>query len=280
VINQFDLGRDIGLRERNDLNLLDVFTEEMRPPACPDPVFNSIVQLDTGAVIETHDLVSYQSMGQTHQLQLKYDSLSADPSPIITFGWDGMRAELEAYAASPQAELTDAGDVLMSVQIVFTGEGGSLEGPLQYYAIPKTADDFSLSVQTDLSALPSGYYAYTIKAHFAGKDRPTSGRLLHVNGTQSAFGRGWGLEGVQSLYVGADGSADLIDGNGDAQHFNRQELPAIDLGSCSPNTVTEQFTTIAGDTSAFVKLANGNYERRLSDGATYTFSAPGVDRRP
>jgi hypothetical protein len=49
----------------------------------------------------------------------------------------------------------------------------------------------SLALQTDLSDLPSGNYSYTINANFAGKDRSSSGSLLHVNGTKSAFGRGW-----------------------------------------------------------------------------------------
>jgi YD repeat-containing protein len=225
VYKQFDLGRDS--LSRHDLNVADAFAELMRPPNCPDPDFNSTVQLDTGAVIETHDLVSYQSMGQVQQLHLKYDSLSADPRPIITFGWQGMHSELSAYASQPDAELTSSGDVLMSVQITFTGDGGTLEGPTQYYAIPTSADDFSVGLQSDLSSLPSGYYNYTIHAHFAGKDRPSSGTLLLDNEIQSAFGRGWGLQGVQDLYVDPDGSVDLVDGDGNAQHFGRLEMPGI-----------------------------------------------------
>src|SRR5947207_4092833 len=160
----------------------------------------------------------------------------------------------------------------MNVQITFNGDGGTLTGPMRYYAIPPSADNFSVSMQTDLSSLPSGSYEYTINAHFAGKDRPTSGRLLHVNGSQSVFGRGWGLEGAQDLYVGPDGSVDLIDGNGNAQHFSRQQLPPIDTSTCTPDEVTERFTTIPGDTSSLVKLGSGVYERRLSDDTTHVYS--------
>ena len=54
-------------------------------------------------MIETHDLVSYESLGQTQQLHLVYKSTSADVMPIVTFGWNDIGAELHAYLlhASP-----------------------------------------------------------------------------------------------------------------------------------------------------------------------------------
>ena len=97
VLNQNDLGRGVGLPNRNDFGVQDYLNELLSKDNCPDPELNSNVQLDTGAVIETHDLVPYQSMGQTQQLHLKYDSLSADPRPIVTFGFDNIGSELSAY---------------------------------------------------------------------------------------------------------------------------------------------------------------------------------------
>jgi CheY-like chemotaxis protein len=52
----------------------------MAPPNCPDPDCNSTVDRRTGAVTESHALVPYQSLGQTQQLTLKYDSLAAESS--------------------------------------------------------------------------------------------------------------------------------------------------------------------------------------------------------
>ena len=228
-------------------------------------------------MIESHDLVGYQSMGQNHSLQLDYSSQSADASSILNFGWEDVGAELRTYASSPQAKLTDAGNVLLTVQVTYTGKGGTLTGATQYFSIPPSIDDFSVAIQTDLSALPTGYYAYTIAANFAGKDRSTSGAILHVNGADSAFGRGWNMAGLQDLYVDDDGSITLIDGNGAGQHFDRMQLPQFMQSSCAAGTIVEEFSTVDGDASEFVKLDSGLYQRTLRDGSVYTYTPSTVD---
>ncbi|MEG5031280.1 Ig-like domain-containing protein, partial [Microcoleus sp. AT8-B1] len=53
----------------------------------------SSVEMHSGAVIETHDLVPYQSMGETRSLTLTYDSLRADPRPIVHFGYNNAPAD-------------------------------------------------------------------------------------------------------------------------------------------------------------------------------------------
>ena len=42
--------------------------------------------------IETHDLVGYRSNGEFRGLQLTYDSLRADPRPIVHIGFDNIRS--------------------------------------------------------------------------------------------------------------------------------------------------------------------------------------------
>jgi hypothetical protein len=49
--------------------------------------FNSDVELHSGAVLENHQLVTYQSLGVARGLTLHYDSLRADPRPIVHFGF-------------------------------------------------------------------------------------------------------------------------------------------------------------------------------------------------
>lgn len=44
--------------------------------------FNCQVDFQTGGIIETHDLVSYQSLGEKRSLTLTFNSLRADPRPI------------------------------------------------------------------------------------------------------------------------------------------------------------------------------------------------------
>src|SRR5207244_3435757 len=51
---------------------------------------NSVIQFDTGAVIESHDLASYVALGREQTLSLRYDSVRADARPIITFGFDDL----------------------------------------------------------------------------------------------------------------------------------------------------------------------------------------------
>ena len=108
----------------------------------------------------------------------------------------------------------------------------------------------------------------------AGMDTVTNGSIIHVNAIDSAFGRGWGLQGVQDLYVSPDGSVTINDGNGNAQNFERHEMPPVNLSSCVLVAVTERFLSLAGDDSTLVKQANGNYVRRMGDGSVCSYSAP------
>ena len=55
----------------------------------------SEVQFHSGVLLETHDLVSYQSQGVARGLQLRYDSLRADPRPILHFGYGNIADNLD-----------------------------------------------------------------------------------------------------------------------------------------------------------------------------------------
>jgi RHS repeat-associated protein len=48
---------------------------------------NSEIELQTGIMLETHDLTTYQSQGQTRSLTLAYNSSWADPQKIVRFGY-------------------------------------------------------------------------------------------------------------------------------------------------------------------------------------------------
>ena len=172
VWNQLLLGRKWGVEERQDLGLQDLLADVQAQQDCPDPHYNSEVQLDTGAVIETHELVPYFSLGQTQQLQLVYNSTSADVRPILNFGYEGIQAELAAYLANaPADELSPSGHALLQAQVTFTGKGGSYTTPKQYWQVASNATDINVALQADLSSLPSGPYSYTIQVRFLGKDR-------------------------------------------------------------------------------------------------------------
>jgi RHS repeat-associated protein len=63
--------------------------------ATNSPQIASTCELHSGAVQESHALVSYQSQGVSRQLQLSYDSLRADPRPIVHFGFDNIFQNLD-----------------------------------------------------------------------------------------------------------------------------------------------------------------------------------------
>ncbi|WP_164103076.1 FG-GAP-like repeat-containing protein [Candidatus Laterigemmans baculatus] len=52
--------------------------------------FTSEVQFHSGAVMESHALPTYQSLGVSRGVRLTYDSLRADPRPIVHAGYSGV----------------------------------------------------------------------------------------------------------------------------------------------------------------------------------------------
>ncbi|HND51422.1 MAG TPA: Ig-like domain-containing protein, partial [Pirellulaceae bacterium] len=73
----------------------DTEDERNEDPGCDEcgaerPLTSS-VELHSGAVIETHTLTTYQSQGAERGLTLTYDSLRADPRPIVHVGIDATK---------------------------------------------------------------------------------------------------------------------------------------------------------------------------------------------
>ncbi|MFT3856663.1 MAG: dockerin type I domain-containing protein [Aquabacterium sp.] len=278
IWNQFALSRKWGIESRADLGVKDLLAEVAKPQDCPDEHYNSEVQLDTGAVVETHDLVSWQSMGQTQQLQLVYNSMSADASPILHFGWEGMAAEMQQYLQkAPASELSADGTPLLEVQITFNGEGGSLTTAPQYWKVPLNANDINVAMQADLSSLPSGYYGYTIKAKLFGKERTSTGGLMLDNKSDSVFGRGWTLTGLQELNQSPDGTLQIGDGGGNQAAFDAP--PGVDIqdGTCADGLVQKVYTSRDNPANKLEQLSDGTYRRKLDDGTEYLYSTPTVD---
>ena len=70
---------------------MDPLNPNMTCPNCDaTATLNSVVQLQSGAVAESQNLVSYQSLGTTNTLTLSYNSLWADPQPIVHFGYENV----------------------------------------------------------------------------------------------------------------------------------------------------------------------------------------------
>ncbi|MBE9137977.1 VCBS repeat-containing protein [Nodosilinea sp. LEGE 07088] len=244
-----------------DLNLR---VEDNTCSACLTPgKFSSQVELNTGAVIETHALPTYQSLGADRGVQLTYDSLRADARPIVQFGGD-LRAD-RATNAFLAAKLTiHNGD--FDYQVPGSSPRAGLRGGEHFWALPTTSEPISAALQADLRDFESGVYDFSLTAgtyllgltQFSGLSRTNTGQLVHVNTVNSAFGSGWGLAGVQELIETSSGSVLLIDGDGSELVFAKDGN-----GYQSP----------PGDFSVLEKLADGTFRRTEKDQTVYSFDA-------
>ncbi len=223
----------------------------------------SEVQFHSGAVIEIHDMVSYQSLGTSRNFTLTYDSLRADPRPILHFGYDNVQSDPDRRLV---AEFTVMQDNFARQVPGFGGGSFGLDGGEHFWSLPEDDGRIDAALQADLRALPSGVYDYELSSGllrlnegtFSGSTTTDDGEILHINARGSSFGHGWGLAGVQELVENDDGSVLLIDGDGSELLFEADE----DGGFISP----------AGDFSTLERLNNGTFRRTMTDQTVYTFS--------
>ncbi|MCA9137899.1 MAG: hypothetical protein KDB00_14105, partial [Planctomycetales bacterium] len=219
--------------------------------------FTSNVDPLTGGVVETHDLVTYQSLGDDRGLVLVYDSLRADPRPIIPVGYDNARLGNRAgmYAEVTAENLGQSLSVRGYWQLVSDGNPGPNPN------IPVT--DANGAVQLDLSQWPSGQIPYTVTVGlgqladspedrlFTGSTVSDDRTLAHVNLIDSPLGSGWSFAEIEEIVVNDDGSALLINGNGNAINFAQSK--AQDGSFVSP----------PGDFSVLHREPDGRFVRTL-----------------
>ncbi|KAI9129302.1 FG-GAP-like repeat-containing protein [Acaryochloris sp. CCMEE 5410] len=232
---------------------------------------NSEVELHSGALTETHNLVSYQSLGQTRGLTLTYDSLRADPRPIVNFGYNDIRPS--GITNAPErlklvAKLTvSQGDFEYQLP-GYQGSEYGLRGGEHIWSLPSTRGDVDAALQLDFRSFSSGLYDYSLQTglrifvrdQFSGTSNTYEGQILHVNSVGSVFGNGWGISGLQELVENSDGSVLLIDGNGNEMLFN------------GPATTGGTYDSPGDDFSTLEKLADGTFRRTLKDQTVYSFN--------
>jgi hypothetical protein len=170
--------------------------------------FSSQVDLQTGAVIETHNLVSYQSQGQQRGIQLVYDSLRADARPIVQANFGNVDANALAPGFTDRLRLIAEMTIdINGLDYTVPGYGGGLglDGGEHFWRISDQAGPASGSLQADLRDVESGVYNFDLSAgiyinsqnqRFVGSSATQQGQLVHVNTVDSAFGSGWGIAGT------------------------------------------------------------------------------------
>ncbi|MCA9124295.1 MAG: hypothetical protein KDB11_29165, partial [Planctomycetales bacterium] len=270
-------------------------TGELGCNACKyDSEASSRVEQYSGTIIESHDLPMYQSQGIARGVQLVYDSLRADPRPIIHFGADNLQSADELFpflsdAVRYAAKVTiDRGNFHYVVPgtpnevggyPVFTGLGQDYH----FWKLPPSAGSADAALQVDLRAEPTGVYIYDVESgvyflrppggcggsscvppppQFVGTATTYSDPLVVVNEIESPFGAGWGIVGLQRLTEEADRTVLIVDGDGSELvfRFDAQQ---------------NKYISPPGDFSELKLLIDGRFRRETPDRMVYQFDGDG-----
>ncbi|MFO0820040.1 MAG: FG-GAP-like repeat-containing protein [Pirellulales bacterium] len=241
----------------------------------------SEVELHSGVLRETHSLVTYQSLGVTRGVVLNYDSLRADPRPVIRFSYnvDGSLAPLNSVAASALRIMGSS--VFHNGQFAWrsagnTGETSTLLTGQSFWNVDDlTLDDRYQRVggglQVDFTHVPSGIYPYELATGlYRFTDTASSGgtttlpsALVHVNLRSSPFGNGWGLSGYRELVEMSDGSILIWDGDGTELAFEPPQSPG------------QSYQSPAGHFGTLVSLGANGFTHTLTDGTVWSYSPQG-----
>ncbi|AFY71927.1 RHS repeat-associated core domain protein (plasmid) [Thalassoporum mexicanum PCC 7367] len=231
--------------------------------------FTPEVQLYSGATIERHNLPTYQSLGQARGVSLVYDSVRADPRPIVNFGYEDVIRGSSQYQRLVADLTIKQGDFEYQVPGIADGDFG-LDGGQHFWDF-QTGDAVSAGLQADLSSLSSGRYEFEMSTGllwsddpvnngFSGSTSTQTGSLINVNLIDSPFGSGWGMAGLQELVINPDESVLLIDGGSGELLFE------------GPDIFGESYVSPPGDFSTLVQLPDGTFQRTMKDQTVYTFN--------
>ncbi|EMI16227.1 SxtP, partial [Rhodopirellula maiorica SM1] len=230
---------------------------------------NSDVELHSGALIETHQTVTYQSQGVTRGIKLVYDSQRADPRPIVHFGYTDLRPDANSRLV---ADITFSdGVVEIRSEGVRAGEFG-LTGGQRFWKLPDDIQDGQVAIQTDLRSLASGIYGYELNRgtltltndnRFVGETATTTGEVVHINSIDSPYGAGWGISGLDQIVSINDGSVLIINGDGTQARF----LASSQQG--------DPFVSPGGDFTRLTRLIDGSYQRVSPNQFTETYDTDG-----
>ncbi len=208
-----------------------------------------------------HSLPGYTAMNKERTLSLLYNSAQAYPFPRVPLTVTQPANFLQPL--SVYAELRVSGTLRDST--TFGPWGGT-----------STAQARQIVLKYDVSAGnpmdSTGVYPFTVTMRNvysqSVKDSTFAGRLIVVNRSQSEFGAGWGLAGLERLYlnqpVGApDGTILWVSGDGSAKVYTPHP------------TLANTWLGAKGGFQDTLKLSAGEYTRTLRYGAQVTFNGQG-----
>ncbi len=178
--------------------------------SCPVCGGVSTTSPQTGGLTRDPTLPSYRSLGVSRGIELIYNSLAADPRPVLPF--DSIILSQAAVPPSLSYQLEIAG--VQQGTEVFVDTSG-LDGI--------NDETIRNGVQFDASTLPTGRYPVTVRMtsnyEFSGVSSTMRVKMLVNNERASPFGIGWTLKGLQRLHIQADQSIVLTEGDGAVKVF-------------------------------------------------------------
>jgi RHS repeat-associated protein len=232
--------------------------------------FKSEVSPLTGVVSDDRELVTYTSQGIDRGVRLHYDSMRANPNQIF---------RINGYVDSTLLN-TD----LLTVKITISGNGieqtisglnssqpPGLKGGERIWTVANR--DVNTGIHADLNYLGSGVYdsqlevgmqgfRATLGTGTVGSTRIYADKVIVVNDSDSVFGGGWNVAGLQKLVFNQDQSVLLINGDGSQLLFE--------------SLVGNVYKPLTGDFSKLEKLGDGTFRRVTKDGSQYQFNTKGL----
>lgn len=145
---------------------------------------SSFTEFKTGNLEVEHATVGYRSMNEAHSLRFVYDSLAADPRPIMS-----AEATIPARSAVPN---------LMSARLRIAGVDQGTESYFSTSGLSENVDEtVRLATQFDGTLFATGLYSFALDLtnHFGGAavSGTVDGTLLINNQRSSQYGAGWQL---------------------------------------------------------------------------------------
>lgn len=236
--------------------------KKKEPEVCPlQAEATSSCEMYSGALLETHELVTYRSQEVTRGIVLTYDSLRADPRPIVRFTFDELDPNQFSVPSAVRliAELDVSRNGITTEVPGFAG-GHGLNGNKNIWRLEPEAGSVGAALQVDLRDQPTGVYDYTLRSGmlgyagergFIGTLNESTGQFTSVNSRNSYLGSGWGIAGLLELVENSDGSVLIINGDGSETLY--------------PKQTDGQFDRPSGEFARLSKLPNGTFQRVWPD---------------
>ncbi|MEM9828215.1 MAG: Ig-like domain-containing protein, partial [Planctomycetota bacterium] len=230
-------------------------------------------ELHSGAVQNEHGVAAYRSGGVDRGLVLKYDSLRADPRPILHYKFNDVELPSQDSVVIARLSATLNGETIKAPGVELTAElsDQGFVGGENFFTVDQ-GGDFGAALQLDMTDAESGVYDYIFEAGvysrnadgtFTGEMGSFVGQIPLINGRQGLFGAGWGIADYFRIYDLGGQAALVVNGNGN------ESIRSI-------NAAGDPLSGNTGDRSKIIRELDGSYTMGSPDGTLIRFDADGL----